>query len=60
MRKLYEEVIKRAGYGITVPEYREQRFIQKRLVEVAYRMGVDAGMSDRKKIDKLIADFNED
>lgn len=58
MRNLYEEVIKRARYGITAPTDREQLFIQKRLVDVAYTMGVDAGMKDREEIDKMLDKFN--
>lgn len=58
MNKLYDKVVKHAGYGITAPEDREQRFIQKRLVEVAYAMGVDAGMKDREEINKMLDKFN--
>ena len=57
-KQLYQDVIKNAGYGIEQHEHPKQRFIQKKLVEVAFRMGVKAGLKDKKVIDKLLNDFD--
>ena len=59
-KELYQKTIKRAGHGITLSDNNKERFIQKQLIQSAYMIGVQVGMSDKEKIDKMLEEFNEE
>ena len=52
-----DEIINSAGYGVAVPDDKEQRFKMRRLVEHAYKLGVVSGSSTAKKIEGLIKEW---
>ncbi len=57
-KELYEKVLERAGQGIKFSEKNKDRYIQKKLIESAYLIGVHVGMSDKENLDKLFNEFD--
>jgi len=54
-----DEIINSVGYGVEIPEDKEERFKMRRLVEHVYKQGVIDGQATAKKVETLTKQWAE-